>query len=190
MEIPTRYGRVEVRTVGDETLVTAIEVLSPANKRPGVDGADAYEKKRQELYRSTAHLLEIDLLRAGRRPLFARPLPEAPYFIYLSRVQRRPTTDIWPLSLRAPIPGVVQVVDDHHDFCGGIVQRESHRLFIFPTFQPARPVLYLRFPRHRRLSNTRSHSRVGSCGGEVWRGRPPRSYSLPLQSSPPECELV
>jgi hypothetical protein len=104
MEVPTRYGRVEVRTVGDETLVTAIEVLSPVNKRPGTDGADAYEKKRQELYRSTAHLLEIDLLRAGRRPLFAQPLPEAPYFIYLSRVQRRPTSDIWPLSLRDPIP--------------------------------------------------------------------------------------
>ncbi len=49
MEIPTRYARLEVRTVGDETLVTAIELLSPANKRPSADGADAYEKKRQRV---------------------------------------------------------------------------------------------------------------------------------------------
>lgn len=33
-------------------------------------------------------------------------MPDAPYFIYLSRVRRRPTTDIRPLSLRDPIPPV------------------------------------------------------------------------------------
>jgi hypothetical protein len=104
MEIPTRYARIELRTVGDETLVTAIEVLSPANKRPGVDGADAYEKKRQELFRSEAHLLEIDLLRAGQRPRLTKALPNAPYFIFLSRAERRPSIEIWPLSLQAAIP--------------------------------------------------------------------------------------
>lgn len=106
MEIPTRYGRLEVRTVGDEVLVTAIELLSPVNKRPGAEGADAYEKKRQELFRSEAHLLEIDLLRAGRRPQTARPLPDNPYFILLSRAERRPRLEVWPLSLRLPIPRV------------------------------------------------------------------------------------
>jgi hypothetical protein len=106
MEIPTRYARLEVRTVGDETLVTAIELLSPANKRPGVDGADAYEKKRQELFRSEAHLLEIDLLRAGRRPQVARPLPDNPYFVLLSRAERRPRIEVWPMNLRNPFPVV------------------------------------------------------------------------------------
>jgi hypothetical protein len=106
MEVPTEYARIEIRTVRDHVLVTAIELLSPANKRPGADGADAYEKKRQELFRSTAHLLEIDLLRQGKRPQVARPLPEAPYFLFLSRVQRRPYIEIWPLSLREPIKPV------------------------------------------------------------------------------------
>jgi len=106
MEIPTRYGRIEVRTVADNVLVTAIELLSPANKRPGQAGADAYEKKRQELFKSSAHLLEIDLLRAGQRPRLSRPLPNAPYFVFLSRVQRRPEVATWPLSLRAAIPVV------------------------------------------------------------------------------------
>ncbi|GAB4108795.1 MAG: DUF4058 family protein [Roseiflexaceae bacterium] len=104
--VPVEYAQIEIRTTGDRTLVTAIELLSPANKCPGADGADAYERKRQEIFASDAHLLEIDLLRAGRRPRLARPLPEAPYFIFLSRVQRRPQIEIWPLSLRLPIKPV------------------------------------------------------------------------------------
>jgi hypothetical protein len=106
MTVPVEYARIEIRTVRDQVLVTAIELLSPANKRPGLDGADAYEKKRQEIFSSTANLMEIDLLRSGRRTQVARPLPDAPYFIFLSRVQRRPYIEIWPLSLREPIKPV------------------------------------------------------------------------------------
>jgi hypothetical protein len=36
----------------------------------------------------------------------ARPLPASPYFIFLSRVERRPNIEIWPLSLRAAIKAV------------------------------------------------------------------------------------
>ena len=103
MEVSTRYARIEIRTVEDEALVTAIELLSPVNKRPSFDGADAYERKRQEVFRSDAHLLEIDLLRAGRRPQLLTALPAAPYFIFLSRAERRPQIEIWPLTLRDPI---------------------------------------------------------------------------------------
>lgn len=106
MTVPVEYARIEIRTVRDQVLVTAIEVLSPANKRPGLDGADAYEQKRQEIFASTAHLLEIDLLRTGRRPQLAHPLPDAPYFVFLSRVQQRPQLEVWPLSLRMPIQPV------------------------------------------------------------------------------------
>jgi hypothetical protein len=106
MDIPTRYARLEIRTVDDEALVTAIELLSPANKRPGAEGADAYEHERREFFRSEAHLLEIDLLRGGRRPRLATPLPDNPYFIFLSRAERRPHVEIWPLRLSEPIPVV------------------------------------------------------------------------------------
>ncbi len=104
LEVPTRYQRIEISTVGDEALVTAIELLSPVNKRPGADAADAYERKRRELFQSPAHLLELDLLRGGRRPALLTPLPDAPYFVFLSRAERRPVIEIWPLSLREPIP--------------------------------------------------------------------------------------
>jgi hypothetical protein len=48
-------------------------------------------------------LIEIDLLRGGRRPQLLTPLPAAPYFIFLSRAERRLRLDIWPLTLRDPI---------------------------------------------------------------------------------------
>ncbi|NJP07497.1 MAG: DUF4058 family protein [Chloroflexaceae bacterium] len=108
LEVATRYSRIEIRAIGDETLVTAIELLSPANKRPGADGADAYEKKRQELFHSMVHLLEIDLLRGGRRPQLAQPatLPAVPYFLLLSRSTRWPQIDIWPCRLQERLPTV------------------------------------------------------------------------------------
>ena len=104
LEIPTRYHRIEIRRVGEGTLVTAIEILSPVNKRPGADAADAYDRKRRQIFNSDAHLLEIDLLRGGRRPALLQPLPDDPYFIFLSRVEERPLIRIWPLPLRKPIP--------------------------------------------------------------------------------------
>lgn len=105
-EVPVTYHTVEVRTVAGDTLVTAIEVLSPANKRPGVDGADAYHRKRGDILLSRAHLLEIDLLRAGRRPQVRADLPDAPYFVTLSRQERRPHVEIWPVLLTGVLPVV------------------------------------------------------------------------------------
>lgn len=106
IEVATRYHRIEIRSVGDEQLITVIEVLSPVNKRPGIDTADAYERKRRDVLSSSVHLLEIDLLRGGRRPSLVPPLPDAPYFIMLSRAERRPTVAIWSVSLREAIPVV------------------------------------------------------------------------------------
>ncbi|MFV9506472.1 MAG: DUF4058 family protein [Oscillochloridaceae bacterium umkhey_bin13] len=108
LEVETRYGRIEIRAVNNETLVTAIELLSPVNKRPGPEGADAYEKKRYELFNSGVHLLEIDLLRWGRRPQFAPStvLPDMPYFVFLARADRWPEIEIWPCALQQPLPTV------------------------------------------------------------------------------------
>jgi hypothetical protein len=106
IEIPTRYARLEIRSVEGEKLVTAIELLSPANKRSGADGIEAYEKKRQEFFKSDAHLLELDLLRIGQRLKFTQPLPDNPYFIFLSRAEKRPVIDVWPLSICEAIPAV------------------------------------------------------------------------------------
>jgi hypothetical protein len=102
--LPTKAQRIEVRLVGSETLVTVIEILSPANKRPGTDSFDAYQRKRRDLLRSPVHLLEIDLLRRGVRWPIDTPLPASPYFCFLSRAYRRPTVEIWPANSRESLP--------------------------------------------------------------------------------------
>ena len=95
---------VEIRDVAERRLVTVIEVLLPTNKRG--DGRDEYLERRRRLLLSTTHLLEVDLLRAGRRVPMVKALPLAPYFIFLSRSHRRPMTEIWPIALNQPLPTV------------------------------------------------------------------------------------
>jgi hypothetical protein len=83
-EIPFRQHNVEIRAAETKALVTVIEILSPVNKRPGHEAYQEYQRKRRDILRSPAHLLEIDLLRAGTRPPLESPVPEAPYYVVLS----------------------------------------------------------------------------------------------------------
>ncbi len=104
IEPPEKSYAVNIYDARDNLLVTAIEILSPANKRPGSEAFYHYRRKRARLLLSSVHLMEIDLLRNGERPSFAEPLPEAPYFVSLSRADRRPVAEVWPLGLLEPIP--------------------------------------------------------------------------------------
>lgn len=67
---------VEIRDAKRRTLVTAIELLSPFNKRG--QGRLEYLQKRDALLASPVHLIEIDLLREGRRPPMRRKLSRSP----------------------------------------------------------------------------------------------------------------
>jgi len=106
MELPVRLYTVEVLETGGLRLVTAIEVLSPVNKRPGHEAYHDYLRKRRELLRSDAHLMEIDLLRGGDRPPLERPVPPAPYYVVLSRAGRRPYVEVWPIPLSQRLPAL------------------------------------------------------------------------------------
>jgi hypothetical protein len=106
MEMPLRLFAVEVREIGTLQLVAAIEILSPVNKQPGHEAHGEYLRKRREMLRSGAHLMEIDLLRAGRRPPLERPVPPAPYYVLLSRASRRPKVEVWPVQLCEKLPTV------------------------------------------------------------------------------------
>ena len=103
-EVPLRLHNVEIRTVGTQQLVTVIEILSPVNKRPGHDAYADYQRKRKDLLRSAAHLMEIDLLRAGERFPLEKPIPVAPYYVFLSRADHRPTVEVWPIWLKDKLP--------------------------------------------------------------------------------------
>jgi hypothetical protein len=96
---------VEIRDRSSREVVTAIEILSPANKRPGPD-REQYLAKRARFLASPAHFVEIDLLRGGPRMPFEELLPPCDYYILVSRVEDRPSSGLWPIRLRSELPVV------------------------------------------------------------------------------------
>jgi hypothetical protein len=62
---PVEEQYLEIRSVDDERLVTAVEVVSPTNKKPGEEGRTSYQQKQGEFRLGGVNLVEIDLLRGG-----------------------------------------------------------------------------------------------------------------------------
>ena len=82
---PLRHQVVEIRDASrGHKLITLIEIVSPSNKRAGVDRR-AYLRKQREVLESDASLVEIDLLRAGERLL-----PHAELEAYLGGLDPQP----------------------------------------------------------------------------------------------------
>ena len=138
---------VEIRDVAQRRLVTLIEILSPANKHSR--GALEYHDRRIDLLQTRTHLLEIDLLRGGARIQLLAELPAAPYYLYLSRTERRPYTQVWPVALRQrlpivpvpllhPDPDVVLDLQAAVDACFALVGYE--RLLDYPDPPPPPPL--------------------------------------------------
>ena len=91
---PIPHVTVEIRDTANRQLVTAIEVLSPTNKRG--DGRQEYLAKRRRILLSTAHLLEIDLLRQGRECPCKSPYPQRPtsFFSVVLKNDRSPRSGL------------------------------------------------------------------------------------------------
>lgn len=100
-EVRERY--LEIVDLETKEVVTVIEVLSPANKRPG-DGRKMYEEKRDKVFGSRTNLVEIDLLRIYKPlPVFGSDI-DASYRILVSRVNQRPRADLYLFNLPEAIP--------------------------------------------------------------------------------------
>jgi len=67
-------GFIEIRETNGGKLVTVIEFLSPANKAGG-NGTDKYLEKQTEVMQSGTSLVEIDLIRGGKRILAMSGMP-------------------------------------------------------------------------------------------------------------------
>ncbi|MBD2093272.1 DUF4058 family protein [Microcoleus sp. FACHB-1515] len=143
-EVQERY--LEIREVATGAVVTAIEILSPKNKRAG-EGRQAYERKRNQVLASLTHLVEIDLLRGGQ------PLPilggvKSDYRILVSRSDRRPLAQLYALSVQQEIPsffipigiGEEEPLLNLQNIIGKVYERGRYHLAIDYT-QPAHPSL-------------------------------------------------
>lgn len=113
---PVRDYFVEIRDARQgHKLVTLIEILSPANKRPGPD-RELYVAKQAKVLETDVNLIEIDLLRGGQRLLacehleagIAKVSPPPDYLVMVSRAARRWPPFMgyiaYPITLRDMLP--------------------------------------------------------------------------------------
>jgi hypothetical protein len=95
---------IEIKRLPDLSLVTVIEILSPTNKS-GL-GRTEYLTKRRELLDQPVHTVEIDLLLGGFRLPMGGPVPPGDYFAYVSRAEKRESSDVYAWSIRRPLPEI------------------------------------------------------------------------------------
>ena len=100
---PIELAYLAIRRTDNEETVAVIEVLSPTNKSAR-DGRTQYLSKRNSLLRSSSHLIEIDLFRGGERLPTIEVLPEADYYAFVSRAERRPKAEVYAWRLESPMP--------------------------------------------------------------------------------------
>lgn len=124
---------LEVRDRLGRELVTVIELLSPSNKRAGED-REAYLAKRRELLRTPTHLVEIDLLR-GWTPMPQEGRPECEYSVMVSRAERRPAADFWPIRLRDRLPIIPIPLRPPDDAVPVDLQEVLHRAYDGPGYE-------------------------------------------------------
>jgi Protein of unknown function (DUF4058) len=102
---------IEIIDIGSgRRVVTVLEVLSPANKRPG-QGREMYQKKQRELLEGNVSLVEIDLLRAGMYSLSIPPhkIPSAyrtPYRVVVRRSWKPLQAELYAIALQQPLPAI------------------------------------------------------------------------------------
>jgi len=98
-----RQGYLEIREVATGEVVTVIEVLSPANKRPE-GGRHIYEAKRQAILSSPINLVEIDLLRQWLPIVRLPKMLQTHYRILVSASATRPQASLYAFNLQETIP--------------------------------------------------------------------------------------
>ena len=95
-------GYLEIRNAETSAVITAIEILSPKNKRKG-EGRKVYLHKRQNILKTQTHLVEIDLLRA-QTPMPTSSKMRSDYRILVSRSEMRPRAELYDFNLEDSIP--------------------------------------------------------------------------------------
>jgi hypothetical protein len=114
---PWEQPYLEIVSEDGDRLVTALEVLSPANKAAGNAGRTAYQQKHEEFRLGHVNVIEIDLLRGGTHTTAAplgqlrRVLPGFDYHICTSVISRPLHHFIKPFRMTDPLPPLVVPLD-------------------------------------------------------------------------------
>ena len=111
---PVTITAVAIRsTQTTNEVITLIEILSPANKRPGADRDHYIQRMQAILATSTTSLIEIDLLRTGQRTWERSDIIDdylddlgspTEYLVMTSRSWSRSGANMYPISIREPLP--------------------------------------------------------------------------------------
>ncbi|MBI3270883.1 MAG: DUF4058 family protein [Planctomycetes bacterium] len=91
-------------------VVTTLELLSPSNKLPG-EGQEKFRQKQRECLSSRVNLVEIDLVRVGKRVLLVPPdsVPPSHRTTYQACIRRgrRPwAAEVYRIPLRERLPAL------------------------------------------------------------------------------------
>ncbi len=101
MEI--RVPVIEIRDLEKNRLITSIEILSPVNKRN--PGFEKHLVKQRKLHQKGVHLIEIDLLRLGKRTLNHPVAASAHYLISLLRGGHS-EANLWAITIADTLPTI------------------------------------------------------------------------------------
>ena len=109
VEEPPTLRTVQIRETATGRLITAIEFISPANKR-GAAAAD-FREKQARLLAAGVNVVEVDLVRRGR---FIMSAPESlfpppylhPYRVCVLRATNLRRAELYQAVFRAPLPTV------------------------------------------------------------------------------------
>lgn len=108
-----RQLHLVIRRAEEQDVTTIIELLSPWNKTGA--GRDEYLTKRREILESRKNLVEIDLLRGGIRLPTKERLPAGDFFVTVFRRRQRPRVEVFPWTLREPMPSIPIPLSDGED---------------------------------------------------------------------------
>jgi hypothetical protein len=122
-----RGSYLEICDRDERRVVTVLELLSPSNKYAGPD-RDQYIAKRNRVLGNSTHLVEIDLLRGGPR-LPLTDLPPCDYYTLVSRIERRPRAELWPVLLRQRLPVIPVPLSDPQPDAQLDLQDLLHRIY-------------------------------------------------------------
>ncbi len=98
-----KIPELEIRDRKNNKLITTCEIISPVDKR-GI-GLKQYQEKRERLLSESVHLIEIDLIRRGRRALEHLSIPKSHYLVLVTNFHTG-KTNVWTVDITDKLPVV------------------------------------------------------------------------------------